>query len=169
MSMPAECSTYTHNDNHLEDLNMNRLNLWAAVGLIATMPLLTGCQHEAAQAHTEHPATVEHIEGSEISKVTLMEPAMKRLDVQTGKVSEQKSPRTEKTQKTVPYSALIYDTTGATWIFTSPEDRVFVRAQVDVDFIDGDTAYLNGGPETGTNVATVGVAELYGTEFAVGH
>jgi hypothetical protein len=40
---------------------------------------------------------------------------------------------------------------------------------VEVDYIEGDTVVLNDGPAPGTVVASVGVAELYGTEFAVGH
>jgi hypothetical protein len=148
---------------------MNRLNRWVVVGLFAAMPLVAGCQRQAAQAEHEHPANVEHIEGSEISKVTLTDQAMKRLDVQTSAVTEEKSPRTEQSQKAVPYSSLIYDPAGKTWIYTSPEDRVFVREQVEVDYIQGDLVYLSSGPEAGTNVATVGVAELYGTEFTVGH
>jgi hypothetical protein len=138
-------------------------------GCLAAVPFIAGCQKATAQAEHEHPATVEHIEGSEISKVTITEPAMKRLDIRTGTVTEERSPRTEQIQKAVPYSSLIYDPQGKTWIYTSPQERVFVRQEVDVDFIQGDLAYLSRGPEKGTNVATVGVAELYGTEFEVGH
>jgi len=148
---------------------MNRLNGWMVVGLLAAVPQIAGCQPEAAVAEHEDPASVEHIDGSEISKVTLTEQAMTRLDVQTAAVSDEKSPRTEQMQKAVPYSSLIYDPQGNTWIYTSPQDRVFVRQPVEVDYIKGNVAYLSSGPPTGTNVATVGVAELYGTEFAVGH
>lgn len=148
---------------------MNRLNRWVSVGLIAAIPQVAGCQRESAQAEHEHPAKVEHIDGSEISKVTLTEHAMKRLDVRTGAVTEEKSPRTEAAQKAVPYSSLIYDPTGKTWIYTSPEARVFVREQIEVDYIQGDLVYLANGPEVGTTIATMAVAELYGTEFEVGH
>ncbi len=149
---------------------MKRLNLWIVLGLIAVVPELAGCQkHSTAKAEHEHPSKVEHIDGSDISRVTLTEAAMKRLDVQTGAVTEEKSPRTESTQKAVPYGALIYDPKGNTWVYTNPQARVFVREKIDVDFIQGDLAYLSNGPATGTNVATVGVAELYGTEFEVGH
>ena len=148
---------------------MNCLNQRVALGCLAMVPFVAGCQEQAAHAEHEHPATVEHIDGSDISKVTITEPAMKRLDIRTGTVTEEKSPRAEKTQTAVPYSSLIYDPQGKTWIYTSPQDRVFVRQEVEVDFIQGDLVYLAKGPEVGTNVATVGVAELYGTEFAVGH
>ena len=149
---------------------MKRLNLWIVLGLVAVVPQLAGCQqHSAVKAEHEHPAKVEHIDGSDISRVTLTEAAMKRLDVKTGAVTEAKSPRTESMQKAVPYGALIYDPQGNTWVYTNPQSRVFVREKIDVDFIQGDLAYLSNGPATVTNVATVGVAELYGTEFEVGH
>jgi hypothetical protein len=163
-------SAFTQETNLAENSKMNCLNRWLALGLVAVAPQFCGCaQNSEAQATHEHPATVEHIDGSEISRVTLTEHAMKRLDVQVGTVSEAKSPRGEATQKVVPYSALIYDPQGKTWIYTSPQSRVFVRAAVEVDFIEGDQAYLTSGPEPGTTIATVAVAELYGTEFEVGH
>ena len=54
-------------------------------------------------------------------------------------------------------------------VYTSPEPRTFVRQKIDVDYIQGESAYLNDGPPEGTVVATVGVAELYGSEFKMGH
>jgi hypothetical protein len=44
----------------------------------------------------------------------------------------------------------------------------FVRQKVEVD-LEGLIAVLSDGPAAGTLVASVGAAELYGTEFAVGH
>jgi hypothetical protein len=38
-----------------------------------------------------------------------------------------------------------------------------------IERVEGDNAYLSDGPPVGTVVASVGVAELYGTEFQVGH
>ncbi len=72
-------------------------------------------------------------------------------------------------RKVVPYSALIYDSRGQTWVYTSPESRAFVRHKVEVDYIQDDLAVLKDGPPAGTVIAAVGAAELYGTEFKVGH
>jgi hypothetical protein len=149
---------------------MHRFDYVLVIGLVAAGPLVGGCQKpDGSQAHQEHPAKVEHIEGSAISKITLTARAIERLDVQTGAVTEEKSPRAETPQKAIPHSALWYDPQGNTWVYTSPEDRVFVRAAVMVDHIINDVAYLTDGPEIGTSIATVAVAELYGTEFEVGH
>jgi hypothetical protein len=111
---------------------------------------------------------VEHIDGTDLSRVTLSERAMERLDLQTSRVS-QMTTRSGSPMLSVPYSALLYDSEGRTWIYTSPESRTFVREEVVVDYIEGDRAFLSRGPAAGTVVASVGVAELYGTEFEVGH
>lgn len=72
-------------------------------------------------------------------------------------------------RKLIPYGAVVYDTHGDTWAYTSGEPRTFVRHRVVVDYIEGDQAVLAEGPPTGTAVVTVGGAELFGTEFGVGH
>ena len=71
-------------------------------------------------------------------------------------------------RKVIPYGAVIYDLYGETWVYTNPEPLVFVRHPIRVDYIEGDLAVLWEGPPAGTAVATVGVAELFGTEFGVG-
>ena len=115
------------------------------------------------------PAKVEHIDGTELSYVTLSEKAMQRIDLKTDQVREQRVSRSASPRKVVPYSSLIYDPHGQTWVYTSPKHRTFIRHKVEVDYIEGDIVVLNDGPPTGTIVASVGVAELYGTEFEVGH
>jgi hypothetical protein len=45
---------------------------------------------------------------------------------------------------------------------------VFVRESIDVIEIDGDQALLSDGPAPGTEVVTVGAAEILGTEYEVG-
>ena len=72
-------------------------------------------------------------------------------------------------RKVVPYSAVIYDEHGNTWVYTSPKPLEYVRAPVTIDFIEGDVAVLKDGPPNGTAVVSVGAVELYGTEFEVGH
>lgn len=68
----------------------------------------------------------------------------------------------------VPVGALIYDLNGETWIYISPEPLQFLRYAVQVDYIEGDMVVLLEGPPAGTKVATVGVAELHGTDTGVG-
>lgn len=136
------------------------------VGLIVAFVPLAACQHETHAEH-EHPSQVESVEGSELSRVTLTEKAIERIDLKTTSVSEREAAGSP--QRVVPYSSLLYDPHGGTWIYTSPKPRSYIRAPVVVDRIEGDEVFLSDGPPVGTVVVSVGVAELYGTEFKVGH
>ncbi len=73
-----------------------------------------------------------------------------------------------KARKSIPYSAIIYDVKGETWVYMSSEPLVFVRAPVTIDYIVDQTVYLTEGPAAGTQIVINGVAELYGAETGVG-
>ncbi len=142
---------------------------WMVVLLIIAGLLLSACQPSSTH-YAEHPAEVKHIEGSALSLVTLTEKAAQRIDLKTDQVREANVKRSAASKrKVVPYSSLIYDPNGQTWIYTSPKPFTFVRHKVEVDYIEGEVAVLNDGPPTGTVIASLGVAELYGTEFGIGH
>lgn len=70
-------------------------------------------------------------------------------------------------RKVVPYSAVIYGVDGETWVYLNPEPLVFVRQAIVIDYIDGDQVYLVEGPDVGSSVVTMGVAELFGAETGV--
>jgi multidrug efflux pump subunit AcrA (membrane-fusion protein) len=67
----------------------------------------------------------------------------------------------------VPYAALIYEPEGKTYVYTSHERLSFVRAEIQVDRIDGDRVLLSDGPPAGTKVVTVGADEVYGAELDI--
>ena len=67
----------------------------------------------------------------------------------------------------VPASAIWIDADGQEWVYTSPEPLTFVRDPVVVDRYEDDVALLSEGPEPGTEVVTVGVAELIGSELGI--
>ena len=73
-----------------------------------------------------------------------------------------------KPQKIVPYSSVLYDVSGNTWVYTNPKPLVFVRHAITVDFIERDIAVLTDGPSVGTKVVSVGAAELLGAETGIG-
>jgi len=135
--------------------------------IVSVLPLAACSQHDSQAAHGDRPAQVDKIEGSELSRVTLTEKAAERIGLETASVREQDL--NGSMRKVVPYSSLIYDPKGRTWIYTSPQARTFVRQQVEVDTIDGDRVLLIDGPPVGTEIASVGVAEIYGAETGVGH
>ena len=146
-------------------------NRWPVSLLIIASLQLSACaqKSESSAPKDSKPAHVENIEGTKFSRLTLTESAIQRIDLKTDQVREQAVSRSASPRKVVPYSSLIYDSHGETWVYTSPKPYTFIRHKVEVDYIQGDIAVLNDGPPTGTVVASVGVAELYGTEFKVGH
>jgi hypothetical protein len=145
-----------------------RTTLWVAAVLLLGMLSVAGCQggdEDAAAA--DEPAKVEPVEGSDgLSQVTLTADAAERIDLQTAVVRTEGEGAAERT--IVPYSAIVYETDGETWVYTSADDLSFVREHVSVLEIDGDRAVLSEGPPAGTEVVTVGVAELFGAEHGIG-
>jgi hypothetical protein len=107
-------------------------------------------------------ARVEPLGNSGVSSVTLTADAARRLGIRTAAVRREGASRT-----VVPYGAVLYDAGGATFTYTSPRPRVFVRAPITVVRIDGANAVLSRGPPVGTAVVTVGSQELYGSEYEV--
>jgi hypothetical protein len=115
----------------------------------------------------EGPAIVEAIEGTDLSRITLTQQASDRLDIQTAEVVEAQV--SGGTRLVVPYSSVIYETDGSTWVYTNPEPLVFVRQAITIETIQGEETVLTEGPEAGTKVVSVGGAMLLGTEHGVGH
>lgn len=132
---------------------------------------LAACQKKEELHQKIEPAHVEHIEGSELSLLTLTEKAVERLGIQTTAISEElieHSPA--QLRMVVPYAAVLYDVEGRTWVYTNPEPLKYVRHEIKVDFVEGGAkAILLEGPPVGAKVVIVGASELYGTEYEVGH
>jgi hypothetical protein len=136
---------------------MKHINRWLLVTLIFAGLLLSACGPKEATIEKISPSKLEPIEGTDLSKVILTEKAAERIGLETVSASG-----TE-----VPYAAVIYDIEGNTWIYTNPEPLTFVREQIIIDRIEGDTAFLAESLPGELNVVTMGVAEIYGTETGV--
>jgi len=109
------------------------------------------------------PANLEPVAGTTLNRVVLSARAAERLGIETVPVGHTKA------RPVIPYSAVLYDARGETWVYTNPQPLVFVRNRVGIDYIDGDRAVLVDGPPAGTAIVAVGGAELFGTEFEFGH
>ena len=79
------------------------------------------------------------------------------------------SPGNGDTAKIVPYSSVIYDVTGDSWLYANPEPLVFVRHEIVIERILGSVVVLSEGLEVGTMVVSVGAAELMGVEQKIGN
>lgn len=144
---------------------MRKGSMWCAAALAGVVLGIAGCAEQVAAKDTPDPAAlVEAISGTDLSKVTLTAKAITRLGLKTEPVRIAPSGGGE----IVSFSAILYDAKGATWVYTSPVPRSFVRAPIVVDRVEGDVAYLKSGPKVATTVVTVSVPELYGAENGVG-
>jgi hypothetical protein len=149
---------------------MRHSKRWLAIlGLLIAIPQLSACTQTSAEGSSEkeEPAKVEHMEASDLSRLTLTAKAVERLGVQTTPLRDVTV--AGKLRKVVPYGAVLYDKKGETWVYVSPAANVYVREPVTVELIQGNRAILTSGPAAGTAVVSVGAAELYGTETGVGH
>ena len=144
------------------------MQLRLEVCLLAAGLVLAGCHQKPTAAAKVRPASVEHIEGSDLARVTLTEHAARRLRIQTAAVREVATTRSGR-RMVVPYAAVLYDAQGDTWVYASPESLRYVRHAIESDYIDGDMAVLSSGPPIGTTVVTVGALQLFGAEFEIGH
>ncbi len=68
----------------------------------------------------------------------------------------------------VPYSSILYDMYGSSWVYLNTEPQVYVRQRVELYHVLDELAILSRGPAVGAKVVSAGAAELFGTEFGVG-
>jgi hypothetical protein len=141
---------------------MNRRNRWLIVTMSVVCLLLAACGSAPATTEEPRPATVERLQGSQPTRVTLTEEAAKHLDLGTAAVASVQL--NGKAVTAIPYAAVVYDTEGNTWAYVSTKPNVFVRDPISVDHINGDLAYLTKGPDAGAEVVTTGAEELFGAE-----
>ncbi len=140
----------------------------AGLVLIAAGVSLSACGGPSETAYLEtashhEPAKLEPIKGTDVQRVIFTAEGAKRTGLQTATI------RQNGEEKIMPYSAVIYDAEGNSYAYTAPEPLTYVRKEIEIDRVDGDSVVLSDGPPAGTKVVTVGAAEVYGTEFEIAH
>jgi hypothetical protein len=151
------------------------LVLVAALALALAAGCARGTVAGAEEASHQAAVAVEPVSGTGLSRVILSRQAAGRLGIHTATVGEARvgpptagGPTTRTTRKVIPYAAVLYDEHGDTWAFTVPAPLTYLRAAIDVDYVEGDLAVLRSGPPAGTTIVTVGAEELLGAELGVG-
>ncbi|MDQ3865220.1 MAG: hypothetical protein M3304_00110 [Actinomycetota bacterium] len=134
----------------------------AGLLVVAGLSLSACSEVETEAASGYEPAKLEPVgPGSDRKRVTFTAEGARRTGLRTAPVLR----RGEHT--IVPYAALVYDPEGKTYVYTSRERLSFVREEVAVDRIEGNRVLVVDGPPAGTEVVTVGAAEVYGTELEI--
>lgn len=135
-----------------------------ANGLALALAAMTAgacAEVESSAVEGYEPSHLEEVANSDFKKIIFTAEGARRTGLETAAI-ERAGRRI-----VVPYAALIYDPKGNTYVYTSPARNTFMRAEVTVDTIKGDRALLSAGPAVGTQVVTVGTAEVYGTELEI--
>lgn len=151
---------------------MRSVSRWVTALLLLGGLAVAGCSRSpaATQAAAEEPARLVAVAGTDAKKMVLTEQAVTRLGLRTALVGQ----RTVSTagravsRTTVPYSALVYDTRGRTWVYEMVEPQAYLRKKIDVETVDGETVIMTRGPAVGSPVVTVGAAMLYSAELGTG-
>lgn len=107
------------------------------------------------------PATLESVDGADGKLVKFTAEGAERTGLQRATV------RQSGNHRVVPYVSLVYDGAGKTYVYTSPRPLTFLRAEVQVRRVQRNRVLLVGGPPAGTDVVTVGAAEVYGAELEI--
>ncbi len=76
--------------------------------------------------------------------------------------------RSDEDTLVVPFSAVVHDVQGGAWVYEKTGPQSYTRRRVQMKRVVGELAALAGGVKPGANIVTVGVAELFGTEFGAG-
>jgi hypothetical protein len=143
---------------------MKRGRRWMAAILLVAALLLSACGEAPSDEHViNEPLTLEEVEGTELTRITLTESAAERLGIQTAPVEAAGE------LTVIPSAAVLVDTEGIFWVYTNPEPLVFLRHEIRIDHEEADRTFLSAGPSLGAEVVTVGVAELSGAESEIGH
>jgi Cu/Ag efflux pump CusA len=125
---------------------------------------LTGCQTSAsadAEADIAAAASVVQDDDGGPATLHLTGDSVQRLGIETAAVSEAAG------GLAVPYAAVVYDPDGGAWAFVEQDTGVYQRTPIAITSVDGDLVRVSEGPEPGTQVVTVGAAELVGVEAGI--
>jgi hypothetical protein len=133
-----------------------------SVLMCAALSACAQTKKEPAAVSDTSAVTLQPIPGTGLERITLTPTAAYRIGIQTAPVARARGSLTR-----IPYAAVMYSPDGSPFVYSSPSHLTFVRAPIVIARIAGAVAYVSRGPPPGTQVVTVGSAELLGTEEGV--
>jgi hypothetical protein len=106
-------------------------------------------------------------DGAGPARITLSDQAERRLGIETAVIGPGSATSGTGARLVMPYAAVVYDAEGKAWAFASVSARTYQRAPLVIAGIHDDVVTLRSGPAPGTEVVTVGAAELVGAEAGI--
>lgn len=133
--------------------------------LALIMPLvLLSCVKRAPIHPKVQSAQVEKLsELGAVPRIKLTEDARRRLAIKSLTF-----PQDQNGKRTIPISALLYDTSGIAWVFVETPRLEFHREQIRILQTLSDQILVASGFSDSVPVVIQGAAELIGTESGVG-
>ncbi|MEA2441108.1 MAG: hypothetical protein QOH76_2532 [Thermoleophilaceae bacterium] len=149
-------------------MRSTRTFLLVALMLLASLTISAcgAAQGGAEEDEASQAARVEPIPGTHLKRIILQPEALKRLGIRTAVVRQFRE-RDGDVRLKVPHASVFYAAEGASFIYTNPKPRTYIRRKVVIDDVIRGNAYLAKGPRPGTTVVTDGASELLGVETGV--
>ncbi len=149
-------------------LAVRTLRSWAMPLLAIPCAAVAGCG--ASSSPPPAPSAIlEHAGGGLPARIVLSPLGAQRIGLRTATaLAAPAATGTSGTQSVIPFSAIVYDPSGATFAFVALQvPRTFTEMRIKVARVDGSVAYLRSGPRPGAKVVSVGAEELYGVQSGV--
>jgi hypothetical protein len=152
---------------------MRRVSM--GIGALIAVAGLGGCggiRAGNAPAGGAGPVRVEPVLGTARHVVILSDTGASRLGI-TSEPARPAAPAADgdtaaaTDQSLVPLAAVLYDSNGATWTYTVTGPLTYERVPITVVRVEGAQVVVQPGPAAGTQVVTVGGAELLGVEYGI--
>lgn len=70
---------------------------------------------------------------------------------------------------TLPWSAVVIDIYGGSWVYTQQSKNLYARKRVFLDYVSGSQAIITDGPPEGSKIVVNGALELFGVETGFAH
>jgi hypothetical protein len=146
---------------------MKLRGLAAGFAALAIVLGASGCSEAGAsnEQNADTAVTVESAGDDQPARIRLSERAELRLGLRTEPVRALTGH--PGVTEVISYAAVVYDSDGRSWAFSSPSPRTYVRVPIDIASITGKTVELRSGPPVGTKVVVVGAPELVGAEAGI--
>src|SRR5687767_2688830 len=114
---------------------MSHRKPWVVLLAVVAAASLSGCAKTLESASAKEPRfQLELIdEEAGLNRLTLDPRAAERIGIKTEKIGVLIRFGGESERTTVPYSAVLYDPKGTTYVYTNPEPLIFVRHPITVD------------------------------------
>jgi hypothetical protein len=136
--------------------------IWPALTAALLALVAAACGGTVQSGASAQPVVLEHVPGTQTTRITLSAPEARRLEIRTARVEK------SGTHLVIPYAAVLYSATGRAWAYVSTRVRTYERRPIVVTRVDGDRALLASGPPAGARVVAAGAMELFAAERAPG-